>query len=280
MRIISKFNDYYDGVQSIGYDPDLCYVRNNDDPIKGDFFDSNLLHHEIQFGYLGDYPKIFFDFYIIGFCGEFYPLLKIKKEYIEPNKKDEEYFCYNIEDVDKSVKKIKYKKFSEFYFKNKKTKGRRKRFPFLETSIFNKKNLKIFFSKEFRDDPYILNSRSFFNIKKNKKPKDFNYLKSLFFEHKVPIFIIYNVYSNKASNDGQYLKLNPCLKDYNFQKAKDPYTAYQEIAQYISGVIGVNTPETVDISDEDKLWEKGFDNWSFKKTPTKINLQNNKKLLK
>jgi len=264
MRIISKFNDYYDGVQSIGYDPELCYVRDNIDPIEGDFFDSNLLRYRTDYDKIDKYPRLIFDFYIIGFCGEFYPLLILNK--INMNKINvpqyKNYFCYSIEDVDKSVKKMKFKNFSKIYYNDKNQKYRN----FFD-SIYKRKNLKLFFSKEFRDDPSILNNRYFFNDKNNQHIKNFNYLKILFFEYKVPVFVIYFLEAK-----GQYLKLNPCLKDYNFQRIKDPYTAYQEISQYISGVLGVNTSETIDISDKDKLWEKGFDNWSFKKMPTKKKL--------
>jgi hypothetical protein len=52
-------------------------------------------------------------------------------------------------------------------------------------------------------------------------------------------------------------------------KFHDYYDSIQEISQYISGVLGVNAPETVSISDESMRDKKGFDSWSFKKRPTK-----------
>lgn len=60
--------------------------------------------------------------------------------------------------------------------------------------------------------------------------------------------------------------IDGCLADVKFQKIKDPYTAYQEIMQYISGVLGVNAvKEPWSISDELKADSKGYDKWSFRR---------------
>lgn len=49
------------------------------------------------------------------------------------------------------------------------------------------------------------------------------------------------------------------LKDFHFQKVKDPYTCFQEINQYISGVLGGQSPKLVEIEDKYKIEGKGFD---------------------
>lgn len=64
----------------------------------------------------------------------------------------------------------------------------------------------------------------------------------------------------------QKFKANPCLKDYNFQSHIDPFTAFQEIQSYISGVLGTNENNTVEISNKDKILQAGFDlKTSFRK---------------
>lgn len=58
----------------------------------------------------------------------------------------------------------------------------------------------------------------------------------------------------------------PNLAQLNFQKIKDPYTLYQEIGMYISGVMGQKTNPTVTISDKSKIEKHGFDyKTSFRK---------------
>lgn len=87
--------------------------------------------------------------------------------------------------------------------------------------------------------------------------KDHSGLLSIFEEYKTPCFIKWN----------QCVDINPELKEFKFQQVMDPYTTFQEIMMYISGVLGVNEVEVVTLSDKDKLHKKGFDDWSFKKLP-------------
>ena len=64
------------------------------------------------------------------------------------------------------------------------------------------------------------------------------------------------------------------LKHYDFVKMVDPYTAYQEMEMYLSGVFGGNYPECVEISDEQMKIKKGFGHkYAFKKEPTKRRLR-------
>lgn len=63
------------------------------------------------------------------------------------------------------------------------------------------------------------------------------------------------------------IMLNPCLRTLQFEKVKDPWTAFQEIMQFISGVLGQPARETVDITDRDMARQKGFDDWSFRRMP-------------
>lgn len=57
------------------------------------------------------------------------------------------------------------------------------------------------------------------------------------------------------------------LKPFRFYKVKDSYTAFQELDMYISGVLGQQAKEMVNISDKDRIYQHGFDGYSFKKPP-------------
>ena len=90
-------------------------------------------------------------------------------------------------------------------------------------------------------------------LENNNKIVDSN----IFIDHKSPIMIVRN---------HQPLILNPCLSNYNFQSCVDPFTAFQEIQMYISGVLGSQkeiAPLVVD--EKTKVASKGFDKWSFRK---------------
>lgn len=93
------------------------------------------------------------------------------------------------------------------------------------------------------------------------KDEDTTSLTKLFHEHKTAVFSLEQ--GDKRNNS--LLTLNPRLLDFDFQTQKDAYTAYQDISQYLSGVIGNRENEMVKISDEDKIHKHGFDKWSFRK---------------
>lgn len=95
---------------------------------------------------------------------------------------------------------------------------------------------------------------------------DTSKLLELFHKYQTPLFTISNKYYWRSSDETKVI-LGPSLKDLNFYELKDTYTAYQDIFQYVSGVL--NQPETkmVKITDKDKIHKHGFDNWSFRKLP-------------
>ncbi len=81
----------------------------------------------------------------------------------------------------------------------------------------------------------------------------------LFLKYKVPVLMF----------DNKCLQLNPNLSTLQIQKVLPPYEAFVSIQDYISGVLGVNENPIVQVSDKDMRDAKGFDDWSFKKLPSK-----------
>ena len=79
----------------------------------------------------------------------------------------------------------------------------------------------------------------------------------VFREYHVPIFII----------NSDKIILNPSLKEFKFGKIKDSVTAFQEIHQYLAGVLGNKEKDTIDIPDKIRVQQHGFNDWSFKKLP-------------
>lgn len=92
---------------------------------------------------------------------------------------------------------------------------------------------------------------------------DTNKLKDLFHKFQTPLFVVTNVYTYRAP-DKTTITLGPCLKDLEFQKIKDAYTAYQDIFQFVAGTLNKPENKMVKISDKDKIHKHGFDKWSFR----------------
>ncbi len=76
-------------------------------------------------------------------------------------------------------------------------------------------------------------------------------------ETKVPI-IMYDWYNRR-------IHFNPILSKLKFYRLMDSYTTYQELAQYVGGVLSNNSSPAEKISDVIKRDMHGFDEWSFKK---------------
>jgi mRNA-degrading endonuclease HigB of HigAB toxin-antitoxin module len=62
---------------------------------------------------------------------------------------------------------------------------------------------------------------------------------------------------------------NPPLSVLHFYKVKDSFSLYQEVDNFVTGILAQTENQTVEISDKCKLYSKGFDCNSFKKSPTK-----------
>lgn len=71
------------------------------------------------------------------------------------------------------------------------------------------------------------------------------------------------LYTNVLSDDRAVI--NPCLKRVEFFRCKDAYTVYQELDMFISGVLGEPGVPMVEITDKDRIKQHGFDEWSFRK---------------
>lgn len=110
------------------------------------------------------------------------------------------------------------------------------------------------------DDNWFWNSKKnlidFFNLKADDFQK-------FFLESKTPVFKI-DFNGGKRENEPRVI-LNPQLDEVSFVRVIDPFTAYQELSMYIGGVLGINEPETIEISDKMMRQKKGFNNISFKK---------------
>ena len=74
-----------------------------------------------------------------------------------------------------------------------------------------------------------------------------------------PIFVVYN------TRNEPNLVINPSLKDMQFQKVFNPYSTFQEIDMFLSGVMQSPDKNMINISDKDMRDKKGFNNKSFKK---------------
>lgn len=255
MKIISKFQDYYDSALAYGMDKELIYNRKT---IRTEYHKTNNpspAHIKPLFQILNKVPTpahlygrntnmASVDGFVYGFCGKVYVGLKLK--YIEnPHnyhiQEEHEAFCFSVDDIIKFLEKFPALKNDLKLFLEK---PEPRKELYWRKNSFNQYDVETFFEEYTGNTKY----------------------ENAFYESKVPAMVVYKGSNYQAPS---VLELNPCLKDYGFMRMIDPFTAFQEISMYISGVLGVGNPEMVEISDESMRDKKGFNDKSFKKAPTK-----------
>lgn len=96
--------------------------------------------------------------------------------------------------------------------------------------------------------------------------------KELFLAYNTPVWKYPDWESTRAHGTGRRrdtLTINTHLNNLQFYRLVDPYTAYQDLSNYVCGVLRAGEPQTADVPDEYLARQKGFDKWSFRRLPSK-----------
>jgi len=250
MRIISKFHDYYDIGLSYGIDPLIIYNRKKK-VIKIDHKEINREKNEYT-KHFENAQKIFSNFnkrYLYPFrfnrvqsdylnvdsfgclclCGKTYPFIKCRIRKCSDKYPNKFEYIYTLSDLDELIIKSKSDDIYYDYFKNN------------ERYTISRVNYDLLFNQ-------------------SKKIK-YNDLIEFHIEYDSPIF----VYEYTCSNFN--VTINPILKEFEFYKILDSYTMFQELSMFMSGILGNKEKNTINISDRNLKYKKGFDKKSFRKEP-------------
>ena len=235
MLIVSKFYDYYDTASIHGVDKTCVYKRLEKviDKTPKQYQDErwpSTEHFDVWKS--TSWYKYEFDKIVVGFCGELYPLIRVRK--IRSTGEDEFSF-------------FEYDKLQEFLIQEGVNPRSRRSYYYSERdfSVFSNPGM-----------------RRFFDQNTWKK------LEHNFVDHHCPVFAFgYGLGQNPSRTS---LALNPSLKKLGFMKLKDPQTTFQEIYMYLSGVLGQPIEKPKPIDDKIMAASKGHDGpYSFKKPPGK-----------
>ena len=96
----------------------------------------------------------------------------------------------------------------------------------------------------------------------DKCAKQQNQHEKMFTEKRCPIFVATR---NRCCGE---IEWNAMLKQCEFFRVFDPYTAFQEIAMWVGNLAVPQKPIPV-ISDKMKVQTHGFNEWSFRKPPVR-----------
>lgn len=229
MKIISNFKDYYDSAAGLGIDESVIYVRKKEE--------------------IGRFPRIARPSIPYVNHENMFDGFKLRKGFRrffgEPEKSKSSFYltgyligvagqiysCLKITSRNQSEKFKILHSLEEFNFV----------FEKVETKSWYYRDL--FMPEKFFSAPLT-------DIKQ----------KNFFQQYKVPVFNL-----ELTFNEHPLLIVNDQLKRLEFYKVIDPFTAFNNISGFISGILGSKENEIVKIDDKHLLFAKGFDNWSFKK---------------
>lgn len=170
----------------------------------------------------------------LGFCGNVYPIIKIIS-------RSGDVCCYSLDDVDH----------------------------WIEAHCTEKQKVVYYGSEKWNKDKFDLYQKpikKLFEYFDRETPKFKKIAEGLHVASKTPMFL--NVCDTGRPRTHKLI-YNCNLKELQFFKIKDTFTAYQDISQYIGGVLGQANKPIPEISNQDMRDAKGFNEWSFKKEPSK-----------
>lgn len=241
MRIISEFHDYYDVVQAMGQDQSLLYLRKSREVV--------VETKKYPFPFILHYGRMYRNWirlvsptvhqFTIGFCGKIYPAIHLLHSHwgqIKPN----EAWCFTLPEVDAFIEANFKKKEVEEYHLPKSPKKWRSDTKFWDSSVRRYRFEQLFAEFEAKKDAF----------------------REMFLEERCPIIVGYW----RPQRDGCTITYNACLKDHEFFRVVEPYTAFQELQMFMSN-LAVPLKEIPEIPDKDMAGIKGFDKWSFRKPP-------------
>ena len=256
MRIISKFHDYYDIGMSEGQDQTLVYNRLSEE-------DTQPLNHYSSLS--GEQQKDFqretswvdksmgmgYQWLVIGFCGKVFQCLMLEVDVETP--------CPNSKAHKMNITKRKLYCYTagavrQAFFKH----ASKDNLLEFQSRVATSK-----YSMEFE---HHRNSIKFLNVQKRFYEWNNDRYEDEFVKLNTPIFVVDRVVPENHRGCIR-MRTNVELRQYHFFKVFDPYTAFQEISMFISGVLGVGEPHMIEISDECKRDGKGFNEQSFKTRP-------------
>lgn len=242
MRILSKFQDYYDSAGlSYGIDNRLVYERKTEDILYSKLSNShrNLLNEYISSLPQSNSWRNDFDLTpgVIGFCGRLYPVYNLKYEYT--------YWFTNF---------------------NKFAKGR--------TSLtLPESMLKAKSKSTITTSRYFTTKAEVWCFKLAEQTYAGILAEDIFYNLNVPVFLKWDNQINWVNKKLEStITVNPSLKELGFQHYFEPLTAFQEVSMYVASLANRNENRDYTVGSDKVIAEsKGHSiKESFRQsTPTK-----------
>lgn len=242
MRIISKFRDYYDGVRGLGHDDRLTYVRHEEV-----FDDLKSLPVELApvvlaleplvpdpFGYTvrsARNEEVFVQFGLILFAGRLHPVASVRQEPVGGWSRPEPSYMYDFHELKAFVDKTGFADQSGWSWHLEATRRRMK------------------------------SAETFFRLGGSEQ------LMVQALGANVPCLAYW--YRGLRADPRCRVRVNPNLSRVQFYRRLDAWQAWQELSMFLGNIAA---PDRVpsSVADSDRIAQRGFDKWSFRKRPGEV----------
>jgi hypothetical protein len=256
MRIISDYHDYYDKTQEVDQDRSLVYLR-----------ERRVVKLPTTSWLPKDWGRAWFNpnhalrvlkRRAIGFCGRVYPVLQLTHaDELRFRGEAPKINCYAAADVDAFITEHFSKDDQELYFS-----------PEPKTGGRGCRSRRGWERYRWRESDQAAAKRWFDAF----GPSSQKALAHVFLQERTPVFVadmtkVASV-TSPGRSEGTVLEVNCSLREYDFVRIKDVYTAFQEISMFL-GSLAFPNKTIPHVSDDDMAAAKGFDKWSFRKPPGK-----------
>jgi hypothetical protein len=230
MKIISKYRDYYDSAAGYGIDTNLSDIPHTK-ILQGDEEPFGRAYRSTMAHWSGVKPSEYSLWYL-AFAGRAYPLLLL---YVAvENDQLATSYCWRIKDVEKA---LEASPLDHKYFN-----GRNKMRPSIRSN-FTRRSVCALYERKVSESRVIEFHR----------------------RADSPVVLSRCVPDTKRSGGTiREVVAHPNLREIEFMRVVDPFTAFQDISGFLGGVLGMPESPQRPLSDEVTRDLKGFDTKSLK----------------
>ena len=261
MRIISKTHDYYDSVTATGQIDNLYVYKRQSEVLNLSgkdaehlisILDSNIddkrrFSSRLLNDFTHDYRSSFCSGYLI-FCGKCYPYLQINSNLFL---RDNNAYINEFNKISESSSSSQ--RIVTFYNYEAAVKQ--------ICNIRNNGGLNGHAQKDKVVEYFLQVAKRVLSDREQQFNVDL--ITELCIKYKVPYFAVRDISKGYLRNDAT-IEINPNLGALQFQKIHNSFSAYQNIAMFVCGILGGTEKGIIKISDSDLRDSKGFDSKSFK----------------
>jgi hypothetical protein len=279
MRIIGKWKDYYDSAVSYGIDERLIYFRDqrHDVQVANDWpfaHEMNPLAPPIQ------YPDWCFARAALLFCGRFYPIwLDTYRLFQRVHPEAWTKLAEECKMSGKAPSRFTVRPFGYYQPGLVKTwnQATSADFVLLPTLIaelrqslqgklpdpVQQSNIRVFLGDEKPSEGF--GGRNPLTVEKLEAVSGRKVGHNIFHHYRCPHLIVLQAGNHHVEPTSFCILTNPCLKDLGFAPFADSFTAFQETAMFVGGVLGRTDEAPLRVGDDEVIArQKGFDESSFR----------------